>query len=152
MFFKNMLRKFLLFFKKPRRIIIPLSQSGILNWVSDESFIKFQYRILTGKKLNLNTPKTYNEKIQWLKLYGNQETYSYMVDKYEVRKYIKDKIGEEYLIPLLGVWDKFENIDFNILPNQFVLKCTHDSGSILVVKDKSELNYKNANIKLNKTL
>ena len=78
----------------------------------------------------------FNEKLQWLKLHDRQPHYSDLVDKYEVRKYIAKTIGEEYLIPLLGVWDSFDEIPFDSLPNEFVLKCTHDSGGIMICHDK----------------
>ena len=105
-----------------------------------------------GKKLDLENPQTFNEKLQWLKLYDRKGEYTKMVDKYEVRKYIAEKIGEEYLIPLLGVWDKFDDIDFDKLPNQFVLKCTHDSGGLVICKDKSKLDIDAARKKINKCL
>lgn len=105
-----------------------------------------------GKKLDLKNPQTFNEKLQWLKLYDRNPEYTKMVDKYEVRKYISEKIGEEYLIPILGVWDRFEDIDFNKLPNQFVLKCTHDSGGLVICRDKSKLDIEAARKKINKCL
>ena len=93
-----------------------------------------------GEDLYLNNPKTFNEKLQWLKLYDRKPEYTMMVDKYKVREYIKEKLGKEYLIPLLGVWDKAEDIDFDKLPNQFVLKCNHNSGlGMYICKDKSKL-------------
>lgn len=105
-----------------------------------------------GKKLDLKNPQTFNEKLQWLKLYDRNPEYTKMVDKYEVRKYISEKIGEEYLIPLLGVWDRFDDIDFGKLPDRFVLKCTHDSGGIVICKDKSKLNIEETRKKINKCL
>ncbi|MBD3921515.1 glycosyl transferase [Paenibacillus sp. PR3] len=102
-----------------------------------------------GKKLNLNDPQTFNEKLQWLKLYDRNPLYTRLVDKYEVRKYIAETIGEQYLIPLLGVWNSFDEIDFERLPNQFVLKCTHDSGGLVICKDKSKLDLKQARRKIN---
>lgn len=93
-----------------------------------------------GYSLNLKDPKTFNEKLQWLKLYNRNPEYTTMVDKYAVKKYISEKIGAEYIIPTLGVWNNFDEIDFNILPNQFVLKCTHDSGGFVVCRNKSSLN------------
>ena len=96
-----------------------------------------------GYPLDLKNPQTFNEKIQWLKLNGNLEQYTNLVDKYTVRKYISDTIGEQYLIPLLGVWDRFDDIDFTRLPEQFVLKCNHDYGSVILCKDKSSFD-KNA--------
>ncbi len=92
------------------------------------------------KTLNLDNPKTFNEKIQWLKLYDSTPIKSYLTDKYLVRKWVKDKIGEEYLIPLLGVYDKFDDINFENLPNEFVIKCNHGSGFNIIVKDKIHLN------------
>ena len=105
-----------------------------------------------NQKLNLDNPKTFNEKLQWLKLYDRKKVYTTMVDKYEVKKYVADLIGEEYIIPVLGVYNKFDEIDFEKLPNQFVIKCTHDSGGIIIVKDKSKLNIKDARKKINKFL
>ena len=89
-----------------------------------------------GRELNLKNPILYNEKLQWLKLYDRNPKYSMLVDKYEVKKYIGEVVGEEHIIPTYGVWERFEDIDFNSLPNQFVLKCTHDSGGIVICKDK----------------
>ena len=104
------------------------------------------------KKLNLDNPITYNEKLQWLKLYDRNPQYTKMVDKYEVKNYVKEVIGEEYIIPTLGVWEKFEDIDFDKLPNQFVLKCTHDSGGLVICKDKSKLDIEEVSKKINHCL
>ena len=125
---------------------------GIYNRLSDENFLKKAYKIKMGKSLNLNDPKTFNEKLQWLKLYDRNPLYTTLVDKYEVKKYIADKIGEEYIIPTLGVWDSFDDIDFDSLPNQFVLKCTHDSGGIVVCRSKSELDIDKARKKMSKNI
>lgn len=97
------------------------------------------YMYRTGEKLNLDHPKTFNEKIQWLKLYDSLGNKTRLADKYLVREWVRDKIGEEYLVPLLGAWDSFDDIDFNALPNQFALKCNHGSGMNLVVKDKGKM-------------
>lgn len=105
-----------------------------------------------GKELNLENPTLFTEKLQWLKLHDRRPEYTKMVDKYEVRKYAAEKIGEEHLIPLLGVWDRFEDIDFDKLPDQFVLKCTHDSGGFYVCKDKKKMNVNAARRKLNRRL
>jgi len=112
----------------------------------------WKYRRLLGKSLNIDTPKTYNEKLQWLKLYDKRPVYTQISDKYEVRKYIDETIGSEYLVPLLGVWDNFEDIDFDSLPNKFVLKCTHDSGGVIICKNKNDLDIKSAKEKLEKSL
>ena len=109
----------------------------VIRSIPDAAYLKYMYRKVMGKKLDLENPRTFNEKLQWLKLHDRRPEYTKMVDKYEVRQYIKEKIGEEYLIPLVGgPWDKFEDIDFSKLPEQFVLKCTHDSGSVEICKDK----------------
>ncbi len=94
--------------------------------------------------MNLDNPKTYNEKLQWLKLHDRKPEYSRMVDKAGAKKYVASIIGEEYIIPTLAVYDRVEDIDFDALPNQFVLKCTHDSGGIVICKDKATLNKKAA--------
>ena len=106
-------------------------------WWPDAIWLKVLYRIKMKQKLNLKPPKLYTEKLQWLKLHDRNPLYSILVDKYEVKQYIKEHIGAEYVIPTLGVWDHFDDIDFDILPDQFVLKCTHDSGNVWICKDKS---------------
>lgn len=116
-----------------------LSQKGLLDFLTDKKYIELQYRANVGKKLNLSSPKTFNEKLQWLKLNDRCSEYTTMVDKYEVKKYVADIIGSEYIIPTLGVWEKAEDIDFNALPNSFVLKWNHDSGSIVICKEKDDL-------------
>ena len=115
-------------------------------------FLKIKFKKKVGYKLNLNHPKSFNEKLQWLKLNDRKSIYTQMVDKYMVRKYIAESIGEKYLIPLLGVWNNFEEINFNKLPDQFVLKCTHDSGSIRICKDKSNFDINEAKNFFNKKL
>lgn len=138
--------------KDPKRIVPVLANRGVFNWLSDDKLLKIQYKDKMGEELNIENPQTFNEKIQWLKLYDRNSLYTNLVDKYEVRKYISRKIGNEYLIPLLGVWDKFEEIDFDKLPNQFVLKCTHDSGGIVICTDKNTLDFKTARRKINRSL
>ena len=126
---------------------------NMLNWMSDEAFLKRKFKLRMGYELDLDNPKTFNEKLQWLKLYDRNPLYTKLVDKYEVRKYIAEKIGEEYLIPLVGgPWNSPEEIDFDALPDQFVLKCTHDSGSVVICKDKSKLDIPAAKAKLSKHL
>lgn len=125
---------------------------GLFNKMSDEKFLKLAFRIKMGKSLNLDDPKTFNEKLQWLKLHDRNPLYTKCVDKYRVRDYVKDMIGEEYLIPLLGVWSDATQIDVNKLPEKFVLKCNHDSGSIQICRDKSNFDFNSACIYLNKCL
>ncbi len=113
-----------------------------LDQLSDAEFLELQYFIrMDGKTLDLKNPQTFNGKIQWLKLYDHNPQYTVMVDKYQVKKYVAGIIGEEYMIPTLGVWDHWEDIDFARLPDQFVLKCTHDSGSTYIVRDKRDMDY-----------
>lgn len=109
----------------------------------DKAYIKWNYKIHTGDSLNLKSPSTFQEKLSWMKLHYHIPLHSKLVDKYAVRDIIKEKIGEEYLVPLLGVYDSFDDINFDSLPNQFVLKCSHDSGSVVICKDKSifDFNY-----------
>lgn len=114
--------------------------------------LQIWYQKVTGTYLNLDNPRTFNEKIQWLKLYDSTPIKTRLADKYLVREWIKEKIGEKYLIPLLGVFDKFEDIDFNKLPNRFVIKCNHGSGWNIIVKDKSKLDLRTIKEKLDKWL
>ena len=108
--------------------------------MSDEEYLKKLFYASMGKTLNLDNPQTFNEKLQWLKLYNRKPEYTTMVDKYEVREYIAQKLGTEYLIPLLGVWDTPDEIDFNKLPDRFVLKCNHNSGlGMYICQDKSKM-------------
>ena len=118
----------------------------------DKIYIKLKYRLRLGKFPDLKNPKTFNEKLQWLKLYDRKPEYTRMVDKYEAKKYVADIIGEEYVIPTLGVWDSFDDIDFDKLPDQFVLKCTHDSGGLVICRDKSKLDKDAAKNKICKSL
>lgn len=111
-----------------------------LNRLPDKMYLKIFFDAYMEYKLNLRSPKTYNEKLQWLKLYDRKEIYSKLVDKYAVRKYIAEYVGEEYLVPLVGgPWKKVEEIDFDSLPDRFVLKTTHDSGNVIVCTDKEKL-------------
>ena len=118
----------------------------------DKLYLTMLYQVRTGKKVNWNNPKSFNEKLNWLKLYDRRPEYVKMADKYEVREYIKEKLGEEYLIPILGIWDKVEDIEFEKLPEQFVLKCTHDSASVVICKDKENFDKDAALEKLQKSL
>lgn len=106
-------------------------------YLSDKAYLCIQYRCLCGKPMNWVNPITFNEKLQWLKVHDHNYEYVKMVDKYEAKKYVASIIGEEYIIPTLAVWEHVDDIDWESLPNQFVLKCTHDSGGIVVCRDKS---------------
>jgi len=102
----------------------------------DSVYLRIKYRIKFRRKLRLHAPITFNEKLQWLKLYDRRTEYTDMVDKYEVKNIVAQKIGQEYIIPTLGVWDCFDDINFENLPDSFVLKCTHDCGSVVICRDK----------------
>ena len=104
----------------------------------------------TGEDLNLDDPKTYNEKVQWMKLYDSTQIKADLADKYLVRAYVKEKIGEKYLIPLLGVWQKAEDVPFEELPQQYVLKTNHGCGYNIIVSDKDKLDVEDAKNKLTK--
>ncbi len=134
------------------RIFKGLARRHFFDWLSDEAYIKLMYYCIMDRKVNLKNPQTFNEKLQWLKLYNRNPIYTMMVDKYEVKKYIAETIGEEYLIPTLGIYSSFNEIDFNKLPNQFVIKCTHDSGGVVICKDKTKLDINSAREKINKNL
>lgn len=118
----------------------------------DRFYLKIMFRNLMGYKLDLKNPKTFSEKLQWLKLYDRRPEYTMMVDKYAVKKYVSSIIGSEYVIPTLGVWDKPEDIEWDKLPDRFVLKCTHDSGTVIIVKDKANLDISATRKKLAKWL
>ncbi|MDD2285127.1 MAG: ATP-grasp fold amidoligase family protein [Paludibacter sp.] len=112
--------------------------------LSPELGCKLIYRACCGKKLDLNDPQTYNEKIQWLKLYDSSPLKTTLADKYLVKEWVAERIGDEYIIPTLGVWDSFDDIDFGELPNQFVLKATHGSGMNIIVRDKTTFDISDA--------
>lgn len=139
--------------ENPKRLFAMLGSKGLLNWMPDKLYIEIQYRLAMGKWPDLKNPQTFNEKLQWLKLHDRNPLYTTLVDKYAVRQYIADKIGEEYLIPLVGgPWKNADEIDFDALPEQFVLKCNHDSGGTVVCRDKSSLRIGKTREKLNKRL
>lgn len=147
-----MFNKILQGLKEPKYAFQYLIHGGNFRNMSDEKYLKIMFKHRLGYELDLNNPKTFNEKLQWLKLHDRNPFYTQLVDKYEVRRYIAETIGEEYLIPLIGVWNNFDEIDFSKLPNQFVLKCTHDSGSVFICTDKNEFNIEKAKIKINNAL
>lgn len=138
--------------KNPAKIIYILNKAGTSRYIPDRAYLKMMYRASFGRKLNLTAPTTYNEKLQWLKLYDRKPEYTEMVDKYAVKYYVEQRIGEEYIIPTLGVWDRVEDIDFDALPDQFVLKCTHDSGGLVICRDKAKLDVEAAKRKLNRAM
>ena len=140
------------FIHNPLLLFGSLGHRGFFNWMRDEQYLKILFKIKTGQELNLNNPQTFNEKLQWLKLHDRRPEYTMMVDKYAVKKYVAKRIGKQYIIPTLGVWDKFDDIDFAKLPDQFVLKCTHDSGGLVICRDKANFNIQDARKKINRCL
>ena len=127
-----------------------INSSWVSKAIPDKLYLRIMHNLMVGENLNLRAPKTFNEKLQWLKLYNRRHEYQRMVDKYEVKQYVSNIIGSQYVIPTLGIWNSFDEIDFDKLPNQFVLKCTHDSGSVVICKDKSTFDVKKARDKINK--
>lgn len=114
-----------------------LNNRGFWRWLSDKTFLRIDYWLRLGRKLDLKNPQAFNEKLQWLKLYDHRPEYITMVDKVAVKEYVAERIGLNFIIPTLGVWEKSEDIDWDSLPDQFVLKWNHDSGSIVICKDKT---------------
>lgn len=153
---KRFIRRLSYHISSPRKFFLLLT-SGRIPWfripVSDELYIKVLYKEKTGETLRLNPPILLNEKLQWLKLFNRNPKYSLYADKYRVRDYIANTIGEKYLIPQIGVWEKVEDINFETLPDKFVLKCNHNSSDGMVVcTDKSKVNWKKASKELKKAL
>lgn len=123
-----------------------------VNFIDDKKYLELRFKKRMGYIPDFDNPKTFNEKINWLKLHDHKPEYTIMADKFGVKEFIDKTIGQEYIIPLLGVWEDFDDINFDLLPNQFVLKCTHDSGSVVICRDKGTFDYQNARIRLEKRL
>ena len=121
-------------------------------FIPDEIYVKAYFRLKVKRKLNLKRPETLNEKLQWMKFNYRKPFFSLVSDKYADRKYIQEKVGEQYLIPLIGRYEKFDDINFEELPNQFIIKCNHDSGGYYICRDKSKLDIKAAKKKINSHL
>lgn len=140
--------------KRPRLIWLFVLNRMAKYIKNDEKYLKWHWYIITGRKLDLENPQTFNEKIQWLKLYNRRPEYTNMVDKYEAKKYVEAILGKDYLIPTIGVWEDVNNIDFNSLPDRFVLKTTHDGGGVgvFVVRDRSRLNVEDIKNKIVQSL
>jgi hypothetical protein len=125
------------YINKPR--LIGLAIVSRMTWLPDELFLRLKYYFTMGSRLNLKHPQLFQEKIQWLKLYDRKPEYTRLVDKYAVKDYVANMIGDKYIIPTLGVWERFDDINFNLLPNRFVLKTTHGGGGggVVICKNKS---------------
>lgn len=138
--------------KNPAKIKYNIYKRFFIRHVDDKKFIAALYKAAFGKDLDLEHPVTYNEKLQWLKLYYRDERYVKLVDKYEVKGIVSKTIGKEYIIDTIGLYNSFDEIDFSVLPEKFVLKCTHDSGSIVICQNKATLDIVAARAKLEKRL
>ncbi len=134
------------------RALASMCARGVLGWLPDKQYLQLYYFGLFGKWIDFNAPKTFNEKLQWLKLYDRKDIYTTMVDKDLAKKYVADIIGDEYIIPTFGVWDKFDDIDFESLPDRFVLKTTHDSGGVCICKGKDIFDFEQARKKMTASL
>lgn len=134
------------------RFIHSITKGNYHREISDVEYLSKLWRGLNGYDLNWDNPKNYTEKLQWLKIYDRRPEYTKMVDKAEAKHYVADIIGEDYVIPTYGVWDKYDDICFDDLPQQFVLKTTHDSGGIFIIKNKNEINHEELKERINTRL
>ena len=143
----SMIKRVKSFIKNPRRsynVAIVEINRRYPNLISDKMCLKAQFYLRFGYVLNLENPRTFNEKLQWLKLYNRRIEYTKMVDKYEAKKYAASIIGEKYIIPTIGVWERAEDIEWDAMPDKFVMKCTHDSGCVVICRDRSVFNKEEA--------
>ena len=140
------------YMEHPTRLLVRFGKNSFLKKMRDEKYLKMIFKNQTGYSLNLKNPKTFNEKLQWMKVYDRKPLYTTLVDKHGAKEYIAENLGKEYIIPTLGVWEKFDDIDFDSLPDQFVLKCTHDSGGLVICRDKAKLDKEAARTKIERCL
>jgi len=147
-----MIRKYIKILTNPYKLYSILACKGFFKNEEDVTYLNKYFKGVFGKEIDWEDPKTFNEKLQWLKIYNRNHIYTTMVDKYAVKQYVANIIGEQYIIPTYGVWDTFDEIDFLKLPDQFVLKCTHDSGGVIICKTKKELDYSSAKRQIEKKL
>lgn len=140
------------YFKNPLKIVLFLMDKNTLWFLPDRQYLKIKFWLKFNTKLNLDTPLTFNEKLQWLKLNDRRKIYTSMVDKNTVKEYVGNIIGKEHIIPTLGIWSSPNDIDFNLLPKKFVLKLTHDSGTVIICKDKDKLDIEAVKNRLKKGL
>jgi hypothetical protein len=138
--------------KRPAWVLLPAFERGLFNRLSDESFLKLQYWAYTGEKLHTDPPVTFNEKIAWLKIHDHRGVYQVLADKYSARDFVAEHLGKTWLVSLLGVWKRFDDIDFCELPDRFVLKCSHGYGSTVLCRDKSNMDFEAARATLNKAM
>lgn len=138
--------------KNPCEFVIGLDKNGLTRWMSDRLFARISFKGVMGEKLNLDHPKTFNEKLQWLKVYDHRPEYTTLVDKISAKSVVGQRIGDQHIVPLLGAWDDATQIDYENLPDNFVLKCNHDQGSVILVQDKKTLDLDAVTKTLNRKL
>ena len=125
--------------KNPGVFIIGLDYNGLTKWIPDDLFARISFRGMMGEKLHLKNPVTFNEKLQWLKVYDHKPEYTALVDKLSAKKEVGKLIGKEYIVPVYGIWKRADEIDFDKLPERFVLKCNHDQGSVVLIRNKENM-------------
>ena len=132
--------------------VLNVLDKTLLRLLDDKTYLKIKYKMEMKKELNFEKVQTFNEKLQWLKINDRKDIYTTMVDKYEAKEYVSKNIGKEYIIPTIGIFNNFDEIDFEKLPEKFVMKCTHDSGGIILCRNKKEFDKEKARKKINKQL
>lgn len=137
----NRIKKIFYYLFHNRRVIKIILLHRVSFLYSDEKFLRKLFKLEMGYDLNLDTPHTFNQKLNWLKLNNHQPQYTIMADKYRVKKFVSEAIGEEYVVHCYGAWERYEDIDFDKLPNQFVLKTNHDSSGATLCKDKRVIDH-----------
>lgn len=149
---KSCMFKRLHLIKTPKEFLGWMMFRACPNWMTDRFHLEMNYLFTKREHLDLDKPRTFNEKLQWLKIYDRNPLYTKLVDKYLVKDWVKEKIGQEYVIPTLAKYNRADEINLDELPEQFVLKCNHDSGSVIICKDKSKFDFNAAKMKLTKCL
>ncbi len=148
----SIVRKIKKYLQNPRETIFTIGIKTGYPFLDDEKFIQLMWSSRFRSKIDLKNPKTFNEKMQWLKLHDRNPIYTDFADKYAAKERVKSILGKDYVIPTYGVWNSADEIDFSNLPNRFVLKCTHDSGGVLICTDKNQFDFDTAKRKLNALL
>lgn len=139
--------------KNPRLLVAKVCGKFMRGSIrDDERYLRMLYRARIGRPLDLENPRTFNEKLQWLKLHDRNPLYTTLVDKAEVKPWVAERIGWEHVVPTLGVWDSFDEVDFDALPERFVLKCTHDSGGLAICRDRATFDMRAAKRKIERSL
>jgi len=140
------------YIKNPRIVFEGLTIKFVGKLLPDKTFIKLLYHYVTGNELDLENPKTFTEKLQWLKINDKNPLYPTLVDKISAKKWVAEKIGGTYIIPTLCVWDRIEDVDFSNLPDKFVLKCNHNSGNVIICQNRKSFDVDAAKRALEKSL